>query len=543
MSKNNTINNSKRFGRAITAALLLFVILSLSLITTSCSKKFDYLKTDLHDYIEFTEDYKNFKVNIDIARPHEIDVEIAILNMLYNDREEKPLNGGNAITSPVTITTGDVLDVWYRGYIISDSGEKIDIGISNFGNSKPVEFSIGANNLALGIDLALIGKNTGDFPKFEKITSGEINEDMMIYVSYTRTKGTDSKTKVTESAVRMDPTTDLDAVYGSGVKEKLLKMKVGDVIDFTATINGESYTYTDFTVDFVTTCEKNPVVIEGYFAYDYSKAELRNENVFFEIYIDGVVVYDCPEFTNEYLQKKIEDKEINLTLDELNEYEGKDLTDKYRAYAMKKMNDYYDESYKSMVEDAVWSHFAEISKAKKYPTDKVEEVYDDYVDDFSAQFISSGGKVTNAYGQSQTYDTFDAYITASLGLNSTQKWQDVVYAECANYIKERLVMFYIIREENLLPTDAELKAEYDAEVDEFIEEAIDQYLYYSGTTKDDYTEEEYAEVVEECRDMVFSSFDEEYFTIRAYYRILAKTAITWPEVSTLNDRRAYPQDK
>ena len=537
--------NTKVLSKRVIAALLLVVTLSLTLITaTSCKKDFDYLKADLSDYIEFTEDYKNFKLNVDIAKPHAIDVDVAILNMLYSDRETTPRYDGATITSPVTITAGDVVDIWYRGYLKGDDGKEIVVsGMTNFDGTAPFSLGIGSNNFVPGFELNLVNKNTGDFPKFEKITSGAISEDMIVYVSYTRTKDGDDKSKVTETAVRLDLSTDLDAVYGSGVKEKLLKMNVGDDLDFGAAINGVNYTYTDFTVKFATTCEKNPIVIECYFPYDYSKTDLRNETAYFEVYVDGVVVYDCPEFDDKYLQKKIENKELNITLDELNKFDGEKLTDKYRSFAVNKMNELYQKSYDSMVEDAIWEHYTKISKAKKYPKDKVKEVYESYVDDISNQFITSGGQLSNAYGQAQTYDTFDAYAKAYLGLASTGKWEDVVYAESEGFIKERLVMFYIIKAENLLPTDEEFKAEYDKVVKEFHDEAIAQFLYYAGKTKDDYTEEEYADIVDECLEMVYSNFDEEYFTIRVYYRVLAKTAITWPEVSTLDDRRSYPQDK
>ena len=110
--------NTKVLSKRVIAALLLVVTLSLTLITaTSCKKDFDYLKADLSDYIEFTEDYKNFKLNVDIAKPHDIDVDVAILNMLYSDRETTPRYDGATITSPVTITAGDVVDIWYRGYL------------------------------------------------------------------------------------------------------------------------------------------------------------------------------------------------------------------------------------------------------------------------------------------------------------------------------------------------------------------------------------------------------------------------------------------
>ena len=104
-------------------------------------------------------------------------------------------------------------------------------------------------------------------------------------------------------------------------------------------------------------------------------------------------------------------------------------------------------------------------------------------------------------------------------------------------------MFYILRAENLLPTDEELYAERGAIYQEYLDEAIKQYFDYDGKTREDYTDEEYEKIVKECEQIVYFNFEENYFIIRAYYNILAETAVNWPEVITLDERRAYPQDQ
>lgn len=548
MSENRTIRKTNR-GRSLVAALLVFVTLALTLLaTTGCSKKFDYLSDNLDEYIEFSQDYKNLKLEVDIAKPHDIDVDVAILNMIYGDRSDTPKYNGT-VTSPITITAGDVVYIWYRGYILDDEGGEIAVsGMSNFSGSAASSLAIGSNNFVPGFELNMIGKNTGDYSRFNKITSGEVKNNYILYVSYSRVKGTDSATKVTESNLRIDLSTDIDATYGAGFKEKLLGMQVGgDKVDFKTTIGDAEYTYTDLKIVFATDCESNPMVIECYFPYDYSnKPELRNETAYFEVYVEGVDVYECPEFNDEYLKKKIEDKEINVTLEDLKDCKGETLVDKYRDFAWKTLNELYEENYKTAVEEAMWSKINSISKVKKYPTDKVDEVYDDYVKDIEAQFIADGGKIYNNYtGQATTYDTFDAYATAYLGLTSTSSisWQQSVYAQAESVIKERLALFYIIRKENLVPTEAELQAAFDEIEQEFIDEAIAQYLYYAGKTEDDLTEEERNEMVQDCHDMVYNNFDTSFFEIRAYYRIISKVMLDWPEVSTFDDRRAYPLDK
>lgn len=542
--------SEKNLAVIITAgilAILLIVTAVISLVQAITQDVwFDYLTSDLDDYIEMPDDYKNFKVNIDLAKAHDIDIDVTILNMLYEDKSEKPLYGGSPVTSPITITSGDTVSIWYRGYILDEEGEKLYLdGMSNFTGSSAYDLSIGSNSFVPGFELNLIGKNTGDSPKFEKITEGEINDGMVLYVSYSVPSATDASKSENKSGVRLDLSEDLDAIYGAGFKEKLMKLKIGAKADITSTLNDKSITYKDLTVSFATECEKDPLVIECYFPYDYSNNEdLRNETAYFEVYVDGVVVYDCPEFTDEYLKKKIEDKDINLTLDELNEYEGATLVEKYYAFAKKTMDEIYETSYESLVETAVWNHFSTAVKVKKYPAAKVEEVFNTFIDDLSDQYLAYGGQAYDSTtGQYKTYDTLEAFIPAYLGLPSTTNWKTYLTEMAQSTVKERMIMYYLLREENLIPSEDKYKELLDEIHQEYLDEYIAQYLSYEGKTEDDYTEEEYAELVEDCREDILTYYTEEFYEMKVYYGIVADEFIDWPEVSTLDDRRAYPFDK
>lgn len=533
----------------ITAAILVIALASAGIFAiVDYAKKdsgFNYLKSDLSKYVEFSSSYKDFSVNVDIAKPHDIDVDVTILNLIYTDRDETPRYDGAKVTSPITITAGDEVHIWYRGYLIGDDGEEIVVaGMSNFGNSAAYALGIGSNGFIPGFEFNLIGVNTGGYNKFEKITSGEVNEGQVAYITYTRTKGELKTDKITESNVRVELSdSDIDDTFGAGFKEKLMSLKIGDKVELTTTLGDTTYNYTDLTINFVTECEDNPIVIETYFPYDYQKEDLRNETAYFEVYVEGVVVYDTPEFTDEYLKGKIEDEEIKITLEDLEEFEGATLTDKYRAYCEKTMMDLYEEEYKTLVEEAIWEHYAKISTALKYPQLKVDKIYDDYIDDIYQQFISNGGYIyDSSSGKYTTYDSFESYAPVYVGASSST-WKTVVYAQAENFVKERIVLFYILRAENLLPSTEEFNAEYNKLLQEYLDEAVKQYLDYYEKTREDYTDEEFEDVIEECRDIVFSSFEEEYFEMRTYYNILAKTMIDWPEVITLDERRAYPQNK
>jgi len=543
--------SEKNLAIIITAALLVAVLIAAGVIMIiQAAQKdygFDYLKSDLSKYVELDGSYKDFKIEIDVAKPHEIDADITVLNLIYSDRELNEKFAGSTITSAYTIGAGDTVNIWYRGYLLDEEGKEITVdNMCNFSDASTYALSIGSNNFVPGFELGLIGLNTGDYSKFEKIIEGEITEDQIAYVTYTIKAASKEEKDQTFKNVRMDLSTDLDAIYGAGFKSKLLEIGFGNKKDIVATLNDKEVLYSDLTINFTTECETNPMVIECYFPYDYSKTDLRNETAYFEVYVEGIVDYICPEFTDEYLTDKIENEEIALTLEKLNEYEGETLVDKYYDFVNKTLDEIYETTYLSLVEDAVWAHYEKISKAKKYPGYVVEEIYEDFMDEMRMQYITSGGQVySNSTGKYTTYETLETYIPAYLGLPSNQKWQEYITALAEDNTRERLVMFYIMREENLLPSDERLAEEIETIRQEYLDEYIAQYMDYEGKEKDDYSDEEYKELVEECKDELFSFYDEEYFTMRAYMSIFTEIIVDWPDlkVSTLDDRRAYPLDK
>lgn len=548
--------SEKNLAIVITAGILAVIFIAAGIVlTVQAIQKdygFNYLKSDIGDYLQFDKSYKDFTVNVDVAKPHDIDVDVTILNMIYADKAEKPLYDGATVTSPITITAGDTVKIWYRGYLLDDEGNKIAVdGMSNFTDANPYSLGIGSNSFVPGFELGLVGVNTGDYNKFDKITSGAVNEGKVAYITYSIPKA-DTTTKDSEvkmqtiTGVRLDLSTDIDAEYGAGFKDALMAMQVGTKANITATLEGITTTYTDVTVDFITNCEDKPIVVECYFPYDYSKTDLRNETAYFEVYVDGVIVYDCPEFTDEYLKSEIEKGDLNLTLDQLNEYEGDTLVDKYRSFATETLNGIYEDQYATLAQQAIWEYYEDILVGKKFPTYLVDEMFDYYVNELRIQYVSSGGRVfNNATYQYVTYDTFEKYIPAYLGLKSTQNWRTFVREMAENAILDRMAMFYIMRTEGILPTEEEYKAEFDRVRQEYLDEYVAQYLEYEGKTREDYTDEEYKALVDSCAEEIFGYYGEDYFFIRAYQNLFNEMIIDWPGINivTLDERRAYPADK
>ena len=108
----------------VTAAVLAIIIGVAIYMTVDNSitedKNFDYVDSNLSNYVSFSEkDYKDYEIEIDIAKPKDIDPDIAILSLLAASKGSV-LNDGAAVTSPVTINAGDIVYIWFRGYLLDN---------------------------------------------------------------------------------------------------------------------------------------------------------------------------------------------------------------------------------------------------------------------------------------------------------------------------------------------------------------------------------------------------------------------------------------
>ena len=542
----------------ITVGVLLLgvVITAIAMLIPSINndKNFDYVTSDLSSYIYIPEEnYKEIKLDLDIAKPHEIDVDVAILYLLNAKKNSVPLYDGVYKTN-IEITPGDQVQIYYRGYLIDENGKEVPYEtMSNFSATNATNLVIGSNTFIPGFELGLVGKNPSTYATFEKITTGAITESDVAYVSFSRLEeGKDEKKDtVSKSALRIDLSDpDLDKTYGTGFRAAILGATVGsEKFSFNATIDGKTHAYSNVTVDFITKCEReNHITVECYFPYDYSTATLRNETFYFDVFVTGVQVYEAPEFNDEFITELLSDKDSTMKLEDLEDCEGETLVEKYRNHAWDLLNESYENNLKDMIEEEFWNYILStgVVEIKKYPKNKVEEIYYEYRDDVVYQFNTSGGSIYNEYtGEYESCDNIDDFANIYLGIqySSNPDWNNTLYKMSENLVKERLILYYIMRAENIMPTETELNEKYDEVTKEYLDEYMVQYLESINKTREDYTDAEYEELVEERSVILFNYFDDDYFYETAYYEIGLETFRTFVKATTLDERSNLPQTK
>ena len=533
---------------------------------------FDYLTSDLDRYVYLSEDdYRGYELKLDIAKPHDIDVDIVMLNLRAANAKLPDSGDGSAYyTSNRVIGAGDHVFIYYRGYLKDKEGSTVEVsGMCNFQSANSQELTIGSGQFVPGFELNLEGKNIDEFPKFVKITDGKVTEDMIVYVSYTRkadgSTSDDDNVEVKNKRVDLADQSMLDSL-GVDFKNYIVGSDIGikkDISD--VTIGDKTYTYKNFKIEFATTCEKPSTnggkiapVIECYFPYDYgtdgtSSAYLRNETAYFEVYVEKMQDYTSPVLDDALIEELLKKEDAPITKEELTEkYEGETLVDKYKAYVAEFLNEQYEDEYRSMVEDAMWEHYLAKAEFKKYPGVKVEPIYKDYVEDVYYQFEKSGGQYQDSTtGEYKTYESVDEFAIAYLNLTYSQNkdWRDVLYKMSESLVGERLIMYYLIEKLGIEITD-ELLAKTKADVkQEYLDEYIKQSLEYEesqyeasnpGKEFEKPTGEEYDKFVEEKKTELFNYYDEAYFTESAYYEIALDEFLKLPNVITLDERNAYP---
>ncbi len=544
---------TKNFILMVTALVLALILIVYAVgavivaIQNNKNDNFDYVTSDLSEYISIEEEsYKHYKVSLQIAKPKDIEVEVQILNLIAS--KKGAVLGEGAKYHAGNISAGDVIDIYYRGYIKDKDGNENAVdGMCNFGSTSPSALEIGSGSFVSGFELNLVGKDFNKNNRLIKITDGKPLDGQILYISYVKQlKGSEGNTnKTTVSATAPERvvlgTDNIDEKYGAGFEEKLRSLTIGAGTGaaFETDIGGKTYNYTDLKIGFATDCERegNYILVECYFPYDYNNETLANKTAYFEVYVHGVVEYDVPEFNDEFVLENLEDEDFGITKEDLDEYEGS-YTEKLKAYYKKTIDENYEAEYESALTSAMWNHYLGdgVVKIKKYPEKKVNKIYKEYYNEVETQYNKNNGVYTSSYGTTTTCKSLDEYAKKYCGLDySNTDWRDYLLAQAKNIVKERLVLYYIMRAENLMPEEAVLNEKIAEAKKEHLDEFVKQYIEEYNVDKSKYTEEKWAEFLADREKELFVYYGAEYFAEKVYYEIALDEFLKWPTVTTMDD--------
>ena len=338
MSKNNIL---KRLSPIHLVALICAVVIFATVVVSSifyirnevkdAKREFDYTKETLTDYITLG-DYENLTVAPEYNKLRAVDVKNSILTLVAGEKNysSDEITSYNASTK---ITTGDVVNIYYRGYVLAEDGSReytngmTNLAGSTYATMKSYALSIGADTFVAGFSLALDGKTVGEFPKMEVTRNDEaVTGDVIAFVTYTRYpmttnqySGVETQGTVESATSTIVDLTDKEAViaaYGEGFYNAIVgvannpeteadetiaaaKANGENVVTNTTkgirttTEDGTNYKYTKIAVEYTMAADyyENYQPIEVQFPAGYSTTSLAGKTAYFQILIESVKEY------------------------------------------------------------------------------------------------------------------------------------------------------------------------------------------------------------------------------------------------------------
>lgn len=507
----NIFTKNKKMTLIVVSALVVAAILVTAAVGIAnmvrAQHRFNYLTDDISRYINFSGSYEDITLDISIDAVTESDIDEYIAKKLVENKSKTPrYNGAGVKNMPISV--GDVAHIYYRGYTVED-GKEIEVdNACNFSSSTPDELEIGSGSFIPGFELGLVGKNPKDHTKLERVKSGLVLDNMVIYITYSALYPDGSG--AVDAFARIDLSGDVDGTFGEGFEEYIIKKEIGKEITDAKTFKTEDgdTIYYDITVNYATKNEENPITVSAYFPYDYSEESLRCKEVFFDVYVEYVVMYDTPELTDEFVSETLKMNDTNLE-----GCDGATLAEKYRSFVRNKLNEEYEKEYATVVEDSLWVKLAENTTVKEYPASAVSEVYDEYYSDLLIQYEN--------YGTS--YSSISAFAYTYYEITDGTDYKTYITNQAKAVVKEKLIFYYVARTENLLPT----AEEKDAIVQRTLQEYVDYYLENdSSYDRDKFdSDEKYNEAVEKLRSDLLKYYGQTYFDEIAYYEVVSEKMI------------------
>ena len=488
-------------------------------------KSFDYNTANLSKYVTLDEKYYNgYNVKVDIPEITDADVEEEMLKLLCAN---KIVPEGPVYNIPgITISAGDIANIYYRGYTMENDIKTYFDGGCNFADTYTA-LEIGSGTFVPGFESGLINKNQENYATMTKHESGVVRPGDLISITYSMLSG-DGTSKRAQTvlidlsdpelddrwgegfrAYFLNKIIDKDKVYATGVSsDETLKVKTVSKDDGSAKYD----IYFDITISVACRIsEGEKLIVEGKFPTDYTSEDLRGKTGYFEVYIVSVKDYDVPALNDAFITDT-----LKVSADELAKYEGDNLVEKYKKLLKEELNTERDEKITAFIENTFWDQAIANAEFKKLPESELDKHVNSAISDLTALFEGGYGSYYN--------NDFDAFARAYLEPSSNADWRAQLRKDAEASVKQRLVFYYIVREENIKPSDAEYNAIYD----KVFAEHLQDYLDYYKITEDS---EGYAEKLETAKETIKNTYGDSYWSELVIYEYAMEKIVSFANVS------------
>ena len=489
---------------------------------------FNYMEAKLSRYVKLSpEAIENIKLTVRVDKPTEKDVEQSLTALLvqYKYRPEDMEDDPDA-----PIANGSTIELYYIGYTLSKSGERMYFSGGSNLSSTPYELVIGSGSFISGFEEGLVGVRPSDTEVPTVTEDGVLSEGDTVYINLKGFHPNGSAIEQYGMPIELTPA--LDALYGEGFYELLLGSEIGENLSSKTVVlqggegNDGDFVYTNIRTVYKSVGGKSHTV-EAYFPLDYDEASLQGKTAYFDVYVKSNTAFLLPEMTDAFLTDT-----VGILSEKLADFEGESLVEKYKSYVRETLESDYLQSLYTACEESFWTELAEVAKVKRVPAAATKEVYDEYLlslDSTYQEYLQSAGVTEESY-------PFGTFARDYFQLEKGQSYKKKVWEMAKQTAGEKMIFFYAIEACGVMPSESELAEEYEASLLEYakMNSLIDE-SYYENVTDPEEKEEAYATYLAELettKQELLNIRGEEYFLESAYYnygfeRLLGMAKITY----------------
>jgi len=480
---------------ALVAALVIGIIVS-----SREPSLVDYINDDLSEYVYISsEDYKDYPVDIPLIKADEDDVQRRIWQLLVANKDKE---GQPADKSTHVIGVGDVVNIWYRGYVTDENGVKTELlGTKNFEKGEYDSLEIGSDAFIPGVEEGLIGKKLQK-TSLRVVKNGKIEAGDVLYISCEAFLANGERRTETDLRIETAKKEEIDKIYGAGFTDYFIGKSVseikGESLTFKADGDSVESLYHNLSVKYAVRCSESPYLIDVVFPADYREKSYRGLSATFEIYVASATTYSVPEWSDGFITETLKESAEGLSA-----YEGVALTEKYESKIRQELKASAEDGNKVLIEEAMWEHYLSRAEFKKLPEANVEAARLKYLEELQLYYNIVG----------KNFVSLDQCARQYFGLSEDADWQEYIKSCAERDVREMLIFYYIIDKEALAPTVEEYESIYAEIKAEYMEDCIELYKNELEACK---TEDERAAKLIEIEKEMLEYYGESYFRELVY---------------------------
>lgn len=479
-------------------------------------RDFDYLEADLSKYVTLSaEDLKNIKMTVRVDKPTEADVDAEILSLLV---AYKTLAPGEPDPDAV-IQNGSEVNLYYSGYLLSENGEREYFsGGSNLASAaqgSEYMLVIGSGDFVSGFESGLCGIRPSDTEIPTVIQSGAISDGDVVYVNMTGYHPNGKAINQYAKPLVLSPS--LDEEYGEGFYELLKGVELTEnacssAITLESVHEGEgSFVYTGIRPMYRTEGGK-PHTVEAYFPMNYQDANLQGKTAYFDVYIRDTTSFVLPEFTDAFLTDT-----AGVLPEALADYKGATLTEKYKSFLRRVMEDDYQVRLQEASEESFWKKITSVAEVKRVPRAAWLEIYDEYMESLRSTYED----YLKNMGYTEKIYSFDTFTKEYFRLAEGENYKDRVKENAKQTAGEKMIFFHAIKLLDVAPSEDALSEAYEKILEDLAKENsfLDESYYEKKTDPEEKKAayEEYVKELTSTKEKLKETLGEEYLRESAYY--------------------------